>query len=225
MLSSPENLNAEQVLSALSTQKDGLSKKEAGARLEKYGLNELAQKKGVNPVLKFLMQFNDPMIYILLVAAAVSILLKEVTDSVIILCVVLLNGIVGYIQEAKAEKAIDALKKMSTPRAVVRRGGKVEEIDAAQLVIGDIVLLEAGRVVPADIRLIESSNLKIEESALTGESVPSEKDCAFVADGETAVGDRVNMAYMTTFRHVWARRGRCNRHRHGHGNRKNSKNS
>lgn len=198
MLSTPEKLNAEQVISSLDSNKDGISQQEAQARLEKNGRNELAQKKGVNPVIKFLMQFNDPMIYILLAAAIVSILLKEVTDSVIILCVVLINGIVGYMQESKAEKAIDALKKMSTPRAVVKRDGKVEEIDAWQLVTGDIVLLEAGRVVPADIRLIESSNLKIEESALTGESVPSEKDSEFVADGDVAIGDRVNMAYMST---------------------------
>jgi P-type Ca2+ transporter type 2C len=198
MLSTPEKLSVKQALSDLSSQEKGLSQKEAAARLEKYGRNELAQKKGKSPIVKFLSQFNDPMIFILLAAAVISILLKEVADSAIILCVVLLNGIVGYVQESRAEKAIDALKKMSTPKAVVKRVGSAEEIDAALLVPGDIVLLEAGRIIPADLRLIESSNLKIEESALTGESVPAEKDCRFVAEGDTAIGDRINMAYMST---------------------------
>lgn len=198
MLSNPEKLTVEEVLSKTNSQADGLTQKEAQARQEQYGRNELAQKKGKSPIVKFLLQFKDPMIFILLAAAVVSAILQEITDSVIILVVVILNGIIGYIQEAKAEKAIDALKKLSTPKALVRREGKTEEIDAALLVPGDIVLLEAGRVVPADLRLIESSNLKIEESALTGESVPSEKDSGFVADGDIPVGDRINMAYMTT---------------------------
>lgn len=198
MLATPERLTVSEAISKTNSDENGLLIKEAQARLEKYGKNELVQKKGKSPVIKFLLQFNDPMIFILLAAAVISAVLQEITDSIIILLVVLLNGIIGYIQEARAEKAIDALKKMSTPKAVVRREGKTEEIDASQLVPGDIVLLEAGRVVPADLRLIESSNLKIEESALTGESVPSEKDSGFVAEGDTAVGDRINMAYMTT---------------------------
>lgn len=198
MLSSPEKMSAAQALTESGSKEIGLSESEARGRLEKYGRNELARKKKKSPVKEFIMQFNDPLIYILLAAAAVSLALHEIADSIIILFVVILNGVIGYIQEARAEKAIDALKKMSTPKAIVRREGKTAEIEASELVPGDIVMLEAGRIVPADLRLIESSNLKIEESALTGESVPSEKDSGFTAQGDTAVGDRVNMAYMTT---------------------------
>lgn len=198
MLLSPQNRSISEIVSEADTSIEGLSKEEAAARLEKNGKNALAAKKKRSPVLSFLMQFNDPMIYILIAAAVISILLKEVTDSIIIICVILLNGIVGFVQEAKAEKAIDALKKLSSPKAVVTRGGVSEEIDASELVVGDKVLLEAGRVVPADMRIIESSNLKIEESALTGESVPSEKDSAFIANGNTNIGDRINMCYMST---------------------------
>lgn len=195
---SPQNRSISEIIAEANTSTEGLSKAEAAARLEKNGKNALAAKKKRSPVISFLMQFNDPMIYILIAAAVISILLKEVTDSIIILCVILLNGIVGYVQEAKAEKAIDALKKLSSPKAVVMRGGVSEEIDASELVVGDIVSLEAGRVVPADMRIIESSNLKIEESALTGESVPSEKDSEFIAEGNTNIGDRINMGYMST---------------------------
>ena len=187
---------AVQALSADAAQ--GLDPAEAQRRLEAAGPNVLAAKKGKSPVVKFLQQFNDPMIYILFAAVVVSLFLREYTDSIIILTVVLVNGVIGYLQEAKAEKAIEALKKLASPRAVVRRGGSVMEIDAAGLVPGDLVLLEAGRFVPADLRLTETSNLKVEESALTGESVPVEKDAAFAADGDLPLGDRVNMAYMST---------------------------
>lgn len=198
MLLSPQNRSISEVIAEANTSYDGLSNEEAEARLQKDGKNALAAKKKRSPIVSFLMQFNDPMIYILIAAAIVSILLKEVTDSIIILCVIILNGVVGYVQEAKAEKAIDALKKLSSPKAVVTRGGVSKEIDASELVVGDIVALEAGRVVPADMRIIESSNLKIEESALTGESVPSEKDSEFIAEGNTGLGDRINMGYMST---------------------------
>ena len=176
----------------------GLTAREAQQRLAQYGANRLTGKKRVSPALKLLAQFNDPLIYILLAAALVSMLLGEVTDSIIILVVVVVNSIIGYIQETKAEKAIDALRKLASPRALVRRDGAIKEIEAAELVPGDIVLLEAGRQVPADLRLIDSQNLKIEESALTGESEPVEKDSSFVAEGDTVLGDRVNMAYMST---------------------------
>lgn len=198
MVESPQNRDIKTCLKEANSNEEGLCAEEAKKRLENDGPNILAQQKKVSPVVKFLMQFNDPMIYILVAAAIVSILLKEVTDSIIILCVIVLNGVVGYIQEAKAEKAIDALKKMSSPKALVKRDGVTKEIDASELTVGDIVVLEAGRVVPADLRLIESQNLKIEESALTGESVPSEKDCNFVAEGNIPIGDRINMAYMST---------------------------
>lgn len=198
MIESPQNLEITEVLEETKTNKDGLDDNEVKKRLELNGKNVLKGAKSISPLVRFLLQFKDPMIYILIGAAIISIILNEVTDSIIILCVILLNGIVGYIQEAKAEKAIDALKKMSSPKALVKRNGVISEIDASDLVIGDVVVLEAGRIIPADLRLIESQNLKIEESALTGESVPSEKNAEFVADGDTLLGDRINMAYMST---------------------------
>ncbi|MEG0340251.1 MAG: HAD-IC family P-type ATPase, partial [Oscillospiraceae bacterium] len=138
------------------------------------------------------------MIYILFGAAHISAILKEFGDCIIIVCVILLNAIVGVVQEGKAQKALDALKKMSSPTALVRRNGETKEINAAELVPGDIVILEAGRVIPADLRLVESQSLKIEESALTGESVPSEKSATFIAQGELPIGDKANMAFMST---------------------------
>lgn len=176
----------------------GLTAAEASARLQKHGPNELAEKKRKSKLAMFLSQLNDPMIYILFAAAAISIFLREVSDAVIILLVVLLNAVIGMTQEAKAEQALEALKKLSSPNALVRRDGRLSEVPAAALVPGDIVLLEAGRVVPADLRLLQSVNLKVEESALTGESVPAEKDAAFVAEGEPGIGDRVNMAFSST---------------------------
>ena len=194
-----ENATVREVLTGLRAEPAaGLTAQEVQRRTGEYGANRLAGKKRVSPVVKLLSQFNDPLIYILLAAAVVSMLLGEVTDSIIILVVVVVNSIIGFIQEAKAEKAIDALRKLASPRALVRRDGTVREIEAAELVPGDIVLLEAGRNVPADLRLIESQNLKIEESALTGESEPAEKDSSFVAEGDTALGDRINMGYMST---------------------------
>lgn len=176
----------------------GLTAAEAASRLEKRGHNELAEKKQKSRLAMFLSQLNDPMIYILFAAAAISIFLREFSDAVIILLVVLLNAVIGMMQEAKAEQALAALKKLSSPSALVRRDGKLSEVPAANLVPGDVVLLEAGRVVPADLRLLETVNLKVEESALTGESVPAEKDAGFVAEGEPGIGDRVNMAFSST---------------------------
>lgn len=177
----------------------GLSSKEAEARLEKYGKNKLKEKEKTPFIKKLLAQFQDVMIYILLVAAALSVYMKDYAEAAIILVVVLLNGLIGAIQEDKAEAAMDALKKMTTPKAVVRRDGQSIEIDTQYIVPGDIVELDAGRYVPADIRLIESNNLQIEESALTGESVPSEKHSGTLTEEESqSLGDRKNMAYMST---------------------------
>lgn len=178
----------------------GLSSDEIPKRAEKYGRNELTQKKNKSLFLKFLAQLNEPMIYILFAAALISAILKEFSDTVIILIVVLLNAVIGVVQESKAEKALDALKQLSSPKALVKRDGIVCEVNSADLVVGDIVLLEAGRYVPADLRLTEAVNLQIEESALTGESVPVNKDNEFVApDEKTVLGDRKNMAYMSTY--------------------------
>lgn len=180
--------------------KEGLSEEEAMRRYEKNGKNELAQARKKSMPEAFLEQLNDPLIYVLLVAAFVSLLLKKASDAVIILVVVVMNAIVGMVQEGKAQKALDSLKKLTSPHAVVIRDGKRKEIEAGRLVVGDTVCLEAGCQIPADLRLFQTESLKVEESALTGESVPIEKDAGFLAkkDRETALGDRRNMAYMST---------------------------
>lgn len=190
----------------LNAKKDGgLSGKEAEARLGQYGCNELSGPEGKSFPARLVSQFMDPLIYVLLAAGVISVFLGEIGDACIIAAVVLLNGAVGMIQEGKAKKALDALKKMTRLKAVVRRDGVDQEIDAAGLVPGDVVILDAGRQVPADLRLVISENLKIEESALTGESVPVSKDARFVAGRKAPVGDRKNMAYMST--NVTAGRG------------------
>ncbi len=176
----------------------GLSGQEAKRRLEAGGKNVLVQKKKRTLLGSFWDQLNTPLIYVLLAAAAVSILLNEVSDAVIILVVVFVNSLVGMIQEGKAQKALDSLKKLTSPKACVIRDGKEQEIEASCLVQGDLVCLDAGRQVPADLRLVESVNLKVEESALTGESLPVSKDAQFVAAKKLSLGDRKNMAYMST---------------------------
>lgn len=183
-----------------SDSKRGLSGREAFLRLQREGRNEMREVRHKSPLENFLSQLNDPLIYVLLVAAFVSVLLHEVSDAVIIAVVVLMNAVVGMIQEGKARKALESLKKLTSPKAFVIRNGNREEIPAAELVRGDLVYLEAGCQVPADLRLVSTSNLKIEESALTGESLPMEKDAHFVgAKGkELPLGDRRNMAYMST---------------------------
>ena len=177
---------------------NGLSEEDVKKRLEEYGPNAFEEKKPKTLIQMFFAQLKDPMIYILMAAVVISAVLREFSDAFIIVAVILLNAIVGVIQEAKAEKSLEALKQLSSPVAMVRRDGKVVEIPASELVPGDIVLLEAGRVVPADLRLISSINLKIEESALTGESVPVEKDADFVSSEDLLLGDRINMAYLST---------------------------
>lgn len=179
----------------------GLTEMEAGRRLRQDGPNRLPDARRKNLALRFLEQLQDPLIYVLLAASAISLLLDEVSDTVIILFVVLMNAAIGLIQEGKAQKALDSLKKLASPHAIVIRDGKQKEIAAASLVAGDIVCLEAGCQVPADLRLLETESLKIEESALTGESLPVEKDAAFTARKGTVeipLGDRLNMAYMST---------------------------
>lgn len=177
----------------------GLSSIEAKRRRDEWGPNKLAEKKKKPLIALLLEQINDTLIYILLAAATISALLGEVSDAVIILLVVVLNAVMGVIQEAKAEKALDALKKLSSPRALVRRDGKVAEIEAAEIVPGDVILIDAGRVIPCDLRWVESVNLKVEESSLTGESVPVDKDAKLtLADQKAPLGDRRNMGYLST---------------------------
>ncbi|MCL1631482.1 cation-translocating P-type ATPase [Sporolactobacillus sp. CPB3-1] len=194
------SVDAEEVLRELQTdRKQGLSHQEAASRLEKYGENKLKGKPKKSLVALFFAQLKDMLIYVLLGAAVITVLIGEYTDSIIILLVVILNAIIGVFQEFKAGKAIEALQKMTTPRALVRRDGDVIEIDSKDLVPGDLVVLDAGRYIPADLRLIESVNLQIEESALTGESVPSEKDAGHrFEDPKTPLGDLSNMAFMST---------------------------
>lgn len=192
--------STEDVLKELNTDpKLGLSSEEAKKRLEKYGENKLAGKKQKTLIQLFFSQLNDILIYILVAAALISGFLGEVSDAIIIGIVILINAIVGVIQESKAEKALEALKELSTPKAVVKRDGSLKEIPSELVVPGDVIILDAGRYIPCDLRLVESANLKVEESALTGESVPVNKSSDLVLkDGETPLGDQKNMAFMST---------------------------
>ena len=190
------------VFKEVQSSPSGLSSKEAASRLEKYGANTLQEGKKKSLLEKFVDQFKDFMILVLLVAAVVSMFAHQgdpdPTDAIIILAVVLLNAVLGVFQESKAEEAIEALKKMASPVASVLRDGHVEHIKGEDIVVGDVVILEAGDVVPADMRLFEVNTVKIEESALTGESVPVDKDLVIPAGDEVGIGDRTNMAFSST---------------------------
>ena len=185
---------------------DGLSQEVALEKLKLEGKNSLPEKKkkpliiciSILILIFEYIQFCNPMIFVLIGAAIISLCLKEWADAIIILVVIFLNSIVGTIQESKAEKALDALKKLSSPQCIVKRNGKLSEIKAEDLVTGDLVILEEGNIVPADIRLTKSINLKIDESSLTGESVPVEKDANIVLSNSVPIADKVNMAYMST---------------------------
>ena len=182
----------------------GLSKEEAESRHNKHGPNKLDEQKKENLLVRFIKQFKDFMIIILLVAAVISAGISFVQgendyiDSIIIVTIVVLNAIMGLIQEAKAEKSLEALKDMSAPVARVRRNGRIATVKGTEIVPGDIVLLEAGNFVPADCRLINSYNLKIEESSLTGETIPVTKNAEVLLDEKTALGDTINMAFANT---------------------------
>ncbi len=191
---------ADAVLKSQESSRNGLDAGQAALRLEKYGRNKLAEGKKRTVLQRFFEQMKDPMVIVLIAAAVISGIAAEIADAVIILMVVVLNSILGVVQEGKAEKAIEALARMSSPFSKVRRNGHVAHIKSEEIVPGDIVLLEAGDAVPADMRLIETSSLKIEEASLTGESVPTEKYSHAIAEGENDIplGDRHNMAYMGT---------------------------
>lgn len=188
-----------------STDPGGLSAEEARKRLEQYGPNQLQEPEQPGFFSRLLSQFMDPLIYVLAAAGVISVFLGEIGDACIIAAVAALNGAVGMIQEGKAKKALDALKKMTRLKAVVRRDQTEQEIDAAELVPGDLVVLDAGRQVPADLRLLWTEDLRAEESALTGEAAPVHKDAGFSAAAGLPVGDRKNMAYMSS--NVTAGRG------------------
>jgi len=187
-----------EVTTLLDTNPDkGLSPFEAKHRLEKFGPNTVTMRKQKGPFHRFLLQFHQPLVYILLAAAFVTLFLQEWVDSSVIFGVVIINAIIGFVQESKAESAIESLKKMMTTQTNVLRDGKWQEIDAVNLVVGDIVQLQSGDKVPADVRLIRCRDLQVDESALTGESVPVIKK-EEVLDPETILADRRNMAYGGT---------------------------
>jgi ATPase, P-type (transporting), HAD superfamily, subfamily IC len=192
-------LDKTSLLEKFQTSEAGLSTDQAKKRLEENGPNALAQGKKKNLFQRFFDQFKDFMIIVLLVAALISgFVAQEWADAALILAVVIINAVFGVFQESKAEEAIEALKEMSTPEAHVKRNGKLETVSSEALVVGDVVLLEAGDIVPADIRLIDSASMKIEEAALTGESVPVEKEAQILPDEDIPLGDRKNMAYMNS---------------------------
>ncbi|MFD1465787.1 cation-translocating P-type ATPase [Lapidilactobacillus mulanensis] len=190
---------SDKIYQEFGTSDQGLTDAQVQASLEKYGKNALQQTKKRSIFMRFFDQFKDFMIIVLLFAAIISgVVAQEWADAMLILAVVIINAFFGVFQESKAEEAIDALREMSTPEAHVRRDGNVETVSSEDLVPGDIVLLEAGDIIPADLRLVTSASLKIEEAALTGESVPVEKEVATLKDENIPIGDRKNMAYMNS---------------------------
>ena len=222
----PYTISREDLLKELSVSPErGLSTQEAQERLAKYGENKLTEKKKKTNLQRFLDQFKDAMIIILLVAAAVSFGVAcfghdpmEFFEPALILLIVVLNAVLGMMQESKAEKALDALKNLSAPHARVLRDGKEQVIDASQLVPGDIIRLEAGDFIPADVRLLKSVSLKSEEAALTGESVPAEKDAGQEIPENAPLGQYGVFRVQHHLRH---RHSGGHRHGDAHGNGQN----
>ena len=206
----------DECLKQVDSNKSGLSEKSAEERLQKYGKNLLPQKKQKSKMARFFSQFKDIMIIILLVASAISITIaivqktySEMIDGFIILAIVILNAIIGYVQEVKAEQEMKALMSLSEPYCKVLRDGEIKKIPSQNVTIGDIVVLEAGDIVPCDLRLVECANLKSDESSLTGESVPVEKDCEFVCDPNTPLADRKNMLFKGSVVTIGRAQGVC----------------
>lgn len=187
-----------------------------------YGENKLSEKKKESIIIKFFKQFNDFMIIILIVASIISAVMSYVEgkndylDSVIIILIVVVNAIMGVVQEAKAEKSLEALKKMSAPTAKVKRNGVVKTVQSTELVPGDYIIIEAGSYIPADSRLIKAYNLKVEESSLTGETVPVLKDEKAILKENTPIGDIVNMVWGATIAVSRTCRSNSNKCRDGH---------
>ena len=198
------NKKIEQVQKELETDiEKGLKNTYVQLQREKFGFNELEAKKKESLIVKFLKQFKDFMIIVLIIAAIVSGVIgiaegEGITDSIIIMVVVIVNAIIGVAQESKAEKSLEALQKLSAHVSKVIRDGQVQVIPARELIPGDIVILETGDYVPADIRLIEAVNLKVQESALTGESTSVEKQTNSIEDQNVGIGDRTNMAFSSS---------------------------
>src|SRR6516165_6278635 len=191
-------LSAEEVVKRLTTDgQNGLDAAEASARLQKHGPNRLPEGKKRGPLMRFVAQFNNILVYVLLGAGFTKLMLSLWVDAAIIFGVVVLNALLGFIQEGKAEKALDSIRNMLSAEARTVRGGETRMIPAEQLVPGDVVILESGDKVPADLRLTEVKNLRTEEAALTGESVPTDKSTNPVS-AKATVGDRENMAFSGT---------------------------
>lgn len=190
--------NSNEVFQVLKSSPSGLTTALATQRKKEYGPNELVEKKKKSPFMFFIDQFKDFMIIILVAAAIISGVLGDVTDAIIILFIVLLNAVVGFLQEYRAEQAMDALKKMSAPESIVIRNDQTLSIASTELVPGDVVIMEAGSLVPADIRLFETHAFRVDESSLTGESVPVDKNTNPIDDTNVPLGDRINMTYKGT---------------------------
>jgi Ca2+-transporting ATPase len=192
------NRSASEILEKFNTSLDGLSSIESQQRLDKYGQNELQEKKKIPAWMLFLHQFRDFMIIVLLAAAVLSGIMGDITDTIIILIIVVLNAVIGFVQEYRSEKAMEALKKMTVTQTQVLRDGQSTVISSTMIVPGDVIMLEAGNVVPADIRLMEAHSLRVDESSLTGESVPVDKNSASLNDSDLSLGDQTNMAFKGT---------------------------
>ena len=188
----------EEIYKIYDSNLNGLSELQVKDKLSKNGKNTLIKQKNKNPIVIFLKQLMDPLVYVLLAAFILSILLKEYSDAIIIISVVLINSIISTIQEIKANKAVSSLNKLTILKCLVRRNNAIKEINSEELVTGDIVLLRQGSNVPADIRLISSSRLSIDESLLTGESIPVNKDESILLNKDTPIADQKNMAFMST---------------------------
>ena len=191
-------MKKEEVMQSLSTSENGLSQKQAEENLKKYGKNELAEDKKKSPLMIFLEQYKDFLVIILIIAAVISGILGDIESSIVIFGVITINAILGAVQNLKAEQSLNALKEMSAPTAKVIRDGEIKVISGSDVTVGDVVVLEAGDYVCADGRIIENASLKVDESAMTGESEPVEKQ-DIVIEGEKALGDRVNMMYSGSF--------------------------
>ncbi len=192
-------LNQQELIEILGAKPDGLQQVDVAEKLITHGPNELVREKKKPLWLKFLKQFQDFMIIVLMAAAVISGIMGDVTDTVIILLIVVINAIIGFVQEYRAEKAVEALRNMAAPNATVMRDGNIKVIPAQELVPGDKVLLEAGQIVPADIRLLEVHSLKMQEAALTGESNDVEKHTGELKEEDMPLGDRKNMVFKGTF--------------------------
>lgn len=191
-------MDVESVETALKTGRSGIETEEAKIRLEKFGPNILQKKRGPSALRIFADQFKNYLILVLVAAAVIAIFLEDITDTLVITAVIILNAILGFYQEYRAEKSIEALKRLTAPKAIVIREGQEEEIPARELVPGDLVLMETGDKVPADIRLSETTSLEIDESLLTGESTPVKKMTERLEAKTLPIPDRTNTAYMGT---------------------------